>query len=120
LLISGVEASWVGDSNLPTNEYVEIREGCYYAAGTRLGMDVLIHDLRRGRHPRRFSRRIPPSIHRQKRMERPIISSHKRPSGSDFAMNIPSRTRCSSDFTAHVKKCHGEPGENPNFKLTLT
>src|SRR4051794_16594346 len=37
--------------NLPTNEYVEIRDGCYYLAGTRLGLDVLIHDFRRGETP---------------------------------------------------------------------
>jgi uncharacterized protein (DUF433 family) len=34
---------------MPTNEYVEIRNGAYYVAGTRIGLDVLVHDFRRGR-----------------------------------------------------------------------
>jgi len=34
---------------MPTNAYVEIRNGGYYVAGTRIGLDVLIHDFRRGR-----------------------------------------------------------------------
>jgi uncharacterized protein (DUF433 family) len=39
-------------SSLPTNEYVEIRdEYYYYVAGTRIGLDVLIHDFRRGETP---------------------------------------------------------------------
>ncbi len=33
---------------MPTNQYVEIRNGAYYLAGTRIGLDVLIHDFRRG------------------------------------------------------------------------
>lgn len=32
-----------------TNEYVEIRNGGYYVAGTRIGLDVLVYDFRRGR-----------------------------------------------------------------------
>jgi uncharacterized protein (DUF433 family) len=32
-----------------TNEYVEIRNGGYYIAGTRIGLDVLVYDFRRGR-----------------------------------------------------------------------
>jgi uncharacterized protein (DUF433 family) len=32
-----------------TNEYVEIRNGGYYLAGTRIGLDVVIHDFRNGR-----------------------------------------------------------------------
>jgi uncharacterized protein (DUF433 family) len=39
-------------SSLPTNDYVELRdERCYYVAGTRIGLDVLIHDFRRGETP---------------------------------------------------------------------
>jgi uncharacterized protein (DUF433 family) len=38
-------------SDLPTNEYVEVREGRYYVAGTRIGLDVLIYDFRRGETP---------------------------------------------------------------------
>jgi uncharacterized protein (DUF433 family) len=39
-------------SSLPSNEYVEIREGShYYVRGTRIGLDVLIHEFRRGETP---------------------------------------------------------------------
>jgi uncharacterized protein (DUF433 family) len=34
---------------MPTNEYVEIRNGGYYVAGTRIGLDVLVYDFREGR-----------------------------------------------------------------------
>jgi uncharacterized protein (DUF433 family) len=34
---------------MPTNEYVEDRNGGYYVAGTRIGLDVVVHDFRRGR-----------------------------------------------------------------------
>lgn len=34
---------------MPTDEYVEIRDGGYYVAGTRIGLDVLVYDFRRGR-----------------------------------------------------------------------
>lgn len=34
---------------MPTNEYVELRNGGYYVAGTRIGLDVVTHDFRRGR-----------------------------------------------------------------------
>ena len=38
--------------SLPANEYVEVREGShYYVAGTRIGLDVLVHDFRRGETP---------------------------------------------------------------------
>jgi uncharacterized protein (DUF433 family) len=38
--------------SLPANEYVELREGShYYVAGTRIGLDVLIEDFRRGETP---------------------------------------------------------------------
>ncbi len=33
----------------PTNEYVEVRNGGYYVAGTRIGLDVVVYDFRRGR-----------------------------------------------------------------------
>jgi uncharacterized protein (DUF433 family) len=35
----------------PTSEYVEIREGGYYVAGTRVGLDVLVYDFRAGKSP---------------------------------------------------------------------
>ena len=38
--------------NLPSNEYVEIRDGChYYVPGTRMSLAVLIYDFRRGETP---------------------------------------------------------------------
>ena len=33
---------------MPTNQYVEVRNDAYYVAGTRIGLDVVIWDLRRG------------------------------------------------------------------------
>jgi uncharacterized protein (DUF433 family) len=38
-------------ASLPANEYLEIREGGYYLAGTRIGLDVLVHDFRAGKSP---------------------------------------------------------------------
>src|SRR5438132_14363909 len=35
----------------PTNQYVEIRNGGYYVAGTRIGLYVIIEEFRRGRSP---------------------------------------------------------------------
>jgi uncharacterized protein (DUF433 family) len=34
---------------MPISEYVEVRNGGYYVAGTRIGLDVLVYDFRRGR-----------------------------------------------------------------------
>ena len=34
---------------MPTNEYVEVHNGGYYVAGTRIGLDVVTADFRRGR-----------------------------------------------------------------------
>jgi uncharacterized protein (DUF433 family) len=33
----------------PTNEYVELHNGGYYVSGTRVGLDVVTCDFRRGR-----------------------------------------------------------------------
>ena len=33
----------------PTNEYIEVRNGGYYVAGTRIGLDVVVYDFRDGR-----------------------------------------------------------------------
>jgi uncharacterized protein (DUF433 family) len=33
---------------MPINEYVEVRNGAYYFAGTRIGLDVIVSDFRRG------------------------------------------------------------------------
>ncbi len=34
---------------MPTNEYVEACNGGYYIAGTRVGLDGVVYDFRRGR-----------------------------------------------------------------------
>ena len=34
---------------MPVNEYVEVRNGGYYIAGTRIGLDVVAHEFRNGR-----------------------------------------------------------------------
>ena len=34
-----------------SNEYVEVRNGGYYVAGTRIGLDIIIYDFRNGRSP---------------------------------------------------------------------
>jgi uncharacterized protein (DUF433 family) len=36
-------------TTLPTNGYVELHNGGYYVAGTRIGLDVVAYDFRRGR-----------------------------------------------------------------------
>ena len=33
---------------MPTNQYVEVRNGGYYVAGTRIGLDVLVYEFRNG------------------------------------------------------------------------
>lgn len=33
------------------NEYVEVRNGGYYIVGTRIGLDVIVSDFRRGASP---------------------------------------------------------------------
>jgi len=41
-------------STTQPNEYVEVRNDGYYVAGTRIGLDVLVHDYRRGRSAEDF------------------------------------------------------------------
>ena len=36
---------------MPTNEYVEVRNGGYYVSETRIGLDVVAYDFQRGRSP---------------------------------------------------------------------
>ena len=36
---------------MPTNQYVEVRNGAYYVAGTRIGLDLVTHEFRDGRSP---------------------------------------------------------------------
>ena len=45
---------------LPGNEYVEVRKGGYYVAGTRIGLDIVVYDFRRGRSAKRSSRHTRP------------------------------------------------------------
>jgi uncharacterized protein (DUF433 family) len=33
---------------MPSNQYVEIRNEAYYVAGTRIGLDIIIRDFRNG------------------------------------------------------------------------
>ena len=35
-------------ANLPASPYIESRNGGYYIAGTRIGLDVVVYDFRRG------------------------------------------------------------------------
>jgi len=39
---------------MPVSEYVEVRNGGYYVSGSRIGLDVLIHEYRRGRSAEDF------------------------------------------------------------------
>lgn len=34
--------------SMPTNQYVEVRNGAYYVAGTRIGLDVIVYEFRDG------------------------------------------------------------------------
>ena len=36
---------------LPMNQYVEVRNGAFYIAGTRVGLDIITHEFRDGRSP---------------------------------------------------------------------
>ena len=33
------------------NEYIEVRNVCYYVAGTRIGLDLVVYEFREGRSP---------------------------------------------------------------------
>ena len=41
----------VDSDNAPANQYVEVRNGAYYVAGTRIGLDVIVCEFRDGRSP---------------------------------------------------------------------
>lgn len=48
--LSGVNWFQVPDmESMPANEFVEVRNGGYYVAGTRIGLDVVYYSLQRGR-----------------------------------------------------------------------
>lgn len=44
---------------MSTNEYVEVRNGGYYVAGTRIGLDPAVCDFREGRFPEEIFRSYP-------------------------------------------------------------
>jgi uncharacterized protein (DUF433 family) len=44
---------------IPSNLYVEIRNGGYYVAGTRIGLDVIAYGFRNGRSPEDLFERFP-------------------------------------------------------------
>ena len=35
----------------PTSPYIEVRDGGYYVAGTRIGLDVIVHEFQAGKSP---------------------------------------------------------------------
>ncbi len=45
------QANQTQSTQTPPNQYVDIRAGGYYVAGTRIGLDLVIEDFRRGRSP---------------------------------------------------------------------
>src|ERR1035438_9480472 len=44
---------------MPTSEYIETRNGGYYVAGSRIGLDVVTHAFRRGRTAEDIFRSFP-------------------------------------------------------------
>jgi uncharacterized protein (DUF433 family) len=44
---------------LPVSQYVEVRNGGYYVAGTRIGLDVVAHGFRNGRSPEDLLEKFP-------------------------------------------------------------
>jgi len=44
---------------MPTSEYIETRNGGYYVAGSRIGLDVVAHAFRRGRTAEDIFRSFP-------------------------------------------------------------
>ena len=35
----------------PSSQYIEVRNGGYYVAGTRIGLDVIVHEFQSGKSP---------------------------------------------------------------------
>ena len=35
----------------PRSPYIEVRDGGYYVAGTRIGLDVIVHEFQSGKSP---------------------------------------------------------------------
>jgi uncharacterized protein (DUF433 family) len=46
-------------AQLANSPYVEMREGGYYIAGTRIGLDVLVRDFQEGKSPEAIWRAYP-------------------------------------------------------------
>ena len=46
--------------SLPVNSYVELRNGGYYVAGTRIGLDVIVHEFESGKSPESILEDYPP------------------------------------------------------------
>ncbi len=44
---------------MPMNEYIEARNGGYYLAGTRIGLDLVVYDFREGRLPEEILQSYP-------------------------------------------------------------
>jgi uncharacterized protein (DUF433 family) len=44
---------------MPTNQYIEVRNGGYYVAGTRIGLDVVTYEFRDGRSPEEIFEAFP-------------------------------------------------------------
>ena len=44
---------------LPASPYIETRNGGYYIVGTRIGLDVLVYEFRRGQTPEDTLRAFP-------------------------------------------------------------
>ena len=38
-------------ARMPTSQYVEVRNGGYYIAGTRIGLDVIVQEFQQGQSP---------------------------------------------------------------------
>jgi uncharacterized protein (DUF433 family) len=45
---------------MPNNQYIEVRNGGYYLAGTRIGLDVVVYEFRDGRTPEEIFESYPP------------------------------------------------------------
>ena len=44
---------------MPGNQYIELRNGGYYVAGTRIGLDVIAYGFRNGRSPEDLFEKYP-------------------------------------------------------------
>ena len=48
-------------AEMPTSPYLDIRNGGYYLAGTRIGLDVIVRDFQEGKSPEDIWRAYPSS-----------------------------------------------------------